>query len=67
MRSRVRRGFKTGMLEIGNVFGAEQSDSLTFKIPSTRVALNRNILREVQQMKEVAAKNHMLYLTANQV
>jgi hypothetical protein len=24
-------------------------------------------LREVQQMKEVAAKNHMLYLTANQV
>ena len=67
MRSRVRRGLKSGMLEVGNVFGAEQSDSLTFKLPSTRVALNRSILREVQQMKEVAARNHMLYVTANQV
>jgi hypothetical protein len=58
---------KAGMLDVGNIFGAEQSDSLTFKLPPSKVALNRDILKEVQQMKEVAARHHMLYLTANQV
>lgn len=67
------RGLKRGlanpskMLDIANVFGTEQSDSLTFKLPSSRVALNRTILKEVEQMKNLAASHRMLYVTANQV
>lgn len=70
MRSRgVKRGLTNPakMLDIANVFGNEQSDSLTFKLPPSRVALNRTILKEVEQMKSLAASHRMLYVTANQV
>jgi peptide deformylase len=66
----VKRGLQktaTEILDIGNIFGAEQNESLTFRLPPSRVAFNRELLREVQQMKEAAARHHMLYVTANQV
>jgi peptide deformylase len=54
-------------MEINNIFGSEQNDSLTFKLPSSRIALNRELSRELKQMKDTAAHYRMLYLTANQV
>lgn len=70
MKSRgIKRGLTNParMLDISNVFGTEQSDSLTFKLPPSRIALNRTILKEVEQMKQLAANHRMLYVTANQV
>jgi hypothetical protein len=65
---RLKKSLKQSSLQtVANIFGPSINDSLTFKVPTSRVALNRDLPKEIEQMRRTAAHYRMGYITANHV
>lgn len=69
MRGR-RRQLKQAIpkiLDIVNVFGPALNPSLTFHLPASRLTNSKEMMSELQQMRQTAAHYNLGYLSANQV
>ena len=69
MRGRIRKVKEVvpKLLDLTHIFGPHINTSLTFDVPTSRLASNRELFSELQQMKMTAATYRIGYLTANQV
>ena len=55
------------LLTLTSIYSPEISKSLTLRIPNSRVALNSDLLKKINQMRHTAANYCMAYLTSNQI
>jgi hypothetical protein len=55
------------LLTVTSIYSPEMSKSMTVRIAPSRVALNNDLLKKIQEMRHTAASKCLAYLTINQV
>ena len=68
MRGRARKNqVVSQLLEFANILGPNMSPALSYEMPPSRLANNKNIFKEIGQMKATASHLRIGYLTSNQI